>query len=617
MHKDFRKACALTVTASMILSLASCSLLDKAKDQIIDQAGEVADAAVSMKADDLAELCGLDDDAAEELELAFSMNSSSDAVVAAIADTITYEVDEDSAEGSTKDGEGSVDVVFTMVDYEAVAEDEENTADEDTFVAALGDSEETKEVTVSMEFELDDEDWICTNFEGKDFEKLYEFLDFEIAFGGNLVEIAESFADAVIAMDTDALYTICDYASTGYYSSPEDLEYWLSTDLASYPDIAAVVASTLSYEIDEDSATLSDNGSGTIDITFSMVDYQGCAEAGEYEDSAALADALGSWTGERTVQHTWTIGVNDAGESYVDPEWLYDVYDFLYFYPSFSMNFDGDYTSVVDHTEWWWDDGDGVYTNSSEIELDVIPVAAAQDYSFSWDFFYTVAYNGTVVYCSTNKTDFGMYIESYFYPSDVSYLTAPDGNFYAGAYTISFYDLNGNMFATDTCTVENTSNGAYTGTVTEVPVAVGSGSGSAGGSGTVDADFTFNVGEAVYYDDTFYYATYDPVWFDVPGDAFVDTGIYPSGTSQIQMTVQLNGTYQDSIEYEYYYSATQPTSVDDLTLVDSGVAGITTYGSYDYYDCDFTGTVQDGYYLCALYPDATGDLLAYNVCKVG
>ncbi|MBR6483754.1 MAG: hypothetical protein IKT14_01940, partial [Clostridiales bacterium] len=159
-----------------------------------------------------------------------------------------------------------------------------------------------------------------------------------------------------------------------------------------------------------------------------------------------------------------------------------------------------------------------------------------------------------------------------------------------------------------------TANGAYTGSVVEVPVAVSSGSGSGTG---VDTDFTFNIGEAVYFDQTFYDNTYDPVWFDVPGDQFLYDGTYPSGASQIQLTVQLDGSYQDSIEYEYYYCATQPTSVDDFTYLETGEAGITTYGTYDYYDCDYSGTVQNGYYLCALYPDSTGDILAYNVCKVG
>jgi len=618
MHKNFRKACALTVTASMILSLASCSLLDKAKDQIIDQAGEVADAAIDMNAEDLAELCGLKDSDAEELELSFGTNSSSDAVVAAIADTITYEVDEDSAEGSTKDGEGSVDVVFTMVDYEAVAEDDENTADEDTFVAALGDSEETKEVTVTMEFELDDEDWICSNFDGKEFGKLYEFLDFEISFSGNILEIAEAFAQAVVEMDYEAIYEICDYGSDGY-TTVDDLSYWLTTEYASFPEVASVIAESLTYDIDEESAVSTDNG-GTISITFSMVDYQACADSGEYADATALAEALADWSGTKTVTDTWTISTNDEGELYVSPDWLYEVYDFLYFYPTFNanINFDGDYSSAVDYTDWWFDDGNGVYTNTNEIELDVIPTYTYQDYSFTWDFFYTVAYEGTVVYCSEQMSDAGLYIESYFYPSDCSYLADANGYFYAGNYTISFYDLDGNLFATDTCTVQNTNSGAYTGSVVEVPVAVSSGSGS--GSGTVSSDeFTFNVGEAVFYDSTFYSATADdPVWFDVAGDAFIYSGEFPSGTSQIQMTVPMASTYQDTVDFEYYYSASEPTSVDDWTYVEGGTASITTYGSNDYYDCDYTGTVQDGYYLCVLYPDAvSSDILAYNVCKVG
>jgi Na+-translocating ferredoxin:NAD+ oxidoreductase RnfG subunit len=55
----------------------------------------------------------------------------------AIAGTISYEIDEESVQSSKKNAEGSVDVTWTLVDYEAVFEQvSEDGGDVDAITAA-------------------------------------------------------------------------------------------------------------------------------------------------------------------------------------------------------------------------------------------------------------------------------------------------------------------------------------------------------------------------------------------------------------------------------------------------------------------------------------------------
>ncbi|MBQ4272023.1 MAG: hypothetical protein II718_09365, partial [Clostridiales bacterium] len=118
--------------------------------------------------------------------------------------------------------------------------------------------------------------------------------------------------------------------------------------------------------------------------------------------------------------------------------------------------FGSDYEDMIDYVDWWWDDGNGTYTDTSSIELDIIPKTEYQSYDVMWEFYYEVYNEGgtNLIYTSTNKTDSGAYIEAYFYYYDVSewsdmwYMPAD-------TYKIVFYDLDGHEIAEDTCTVYN------------------------------------------------------------------------------------------------------------------------------------------------------------------
>ena len=114
MKSSMKKAVSVAVASAMVLSMASCSFLDKSKDEVLDAADEYAKNLASCSVAKLAKLSGSDfEDIQEEWEtkLTFSegdlYTADTAKALGAIADTISYEVDEESAEASKKSGEGS------------------------------------------------------------------------------------------------------------------------------------------------------------------------------------------------------------------------------------------------------------------------------------------------------------------------------------------------------------------------------------------------------------------------------------------------------------------------------------------------------------------------------
>ena len=170
MKRMVKGVVAVAITSSMLLSMTACG--DKAGEQVIAAADDYAKAMIDGDVDTLEEMSdGMDDDFKSTLADNYQVDAETygedyEKICNAITDTISYEVDEESVDASTKDEEGSVDVVFTMVDYTKIAEDEDAMSDVDTFVSALSDKDaDTKEITVTIEFNLDDEDWLVSNFD--------------------------------------------------------------------------------------------------------------------------------------------------------------------------------------------------------------------------------------------------------------------------------------------------------------------------------------------------------------------------------------------------------------------------------------------------------------------
>ena len=230
MRDDFRKLVSVALTASFVLSMAGCSFLDKSKDEVLDVADSYAKNLAACNVSKLVKGTVKDlkddQDTWEEI-LTFSegdlYTDDAAAALSAIAGTIKYEIDEESVEASGKKGEGSVDVVFTIADYEALLDDEDLTKIED-FVEAVEDAD-TKEIEITIEFEKDDDTWLCSNYEDI-FEDLYAFTTEEYEFRIPFIECVEGVNWYGCDWDLGDGY----YTNTTYIEVDLDLDYTQDLD---------------------------------------------------------------------------------------------------------------------------------------------------------------------------------------------------------------------------------------------------------------------------------------------------------------------------------------------------------------------------------------------------
>ena len=162
MNKHLKKTVSLAVASAILFSMTGCSFLDKSKDEVL----EAADAyAKELAACNIGKLAKLSDEDFEKVQeewegkLTFSegdlYTADTATVLNAIADTISYEIDEESVEATKKSGEGSIDVTFTIADYADLVDDDSIT-DADAFAGAVADAE-TTEISVTLEFERTDD----------------------------------------------------------------------------------------------------------------------------------------------------------------------------------------------------------------------------------------------------------------------------------------------------------------------------------------------------------------------------------------------------------------------------------------------------------------------------
>ncbi len=188
------RAAAAALAGAMALACASCGLLPiggAKPEDIVDAADDFAKALASCDAGKIAKLTNeeKDSDIVEDLEAFLDGEDYTDeqkAIADAVAGTIEYEIDEDSVK--IKKDEASVDVTFTMADYEAVL-DEGDFKDVSEAVDAIKDCDDTCEVEVTFEFEKDDDEWLISNLDDKAYIKLYGFYGLDVSFTPDLAEL--------------------------------------------------------------------------------------------------------------------------------------------------------------------------------------------------------------------------------------------------------------------------------------------------------------------------------------------------------------------------------------------------------------------------------------------
>ncbi len=177
-----KRLIATALCASMALSTCSCS--KKFENNVIDAADKLGGYIVDRNYNKLEKMT---EDGDDDIEDIFSMltDTPEDKQQEArqiIASTLSYEVDEESFEGDFMGKEGSIDIVFTYVDYESVTEDG-FFVDVDAFTEAIEDCDDTVEVTLTLDFIDDTGDCFCTNID--EISKLFPYADEEFNFALN------------------------------------------------------------------------------------------------------------------------------------------------------------------------------------------------------------------------------------------------------------------------------------------------------------------------------------------------------------------------------------------------------------------------------------------------
>ncbi len=417
-----RRAATAALAGAMTLSLASCMLLGTNKKEIVEAADEFASTLLKQDAGKIIKLTNekKNSEAAESLEAMFDSSLYSDEqneFINAVSDTITYEVDEESV--AIDKEAASVDVVFTMVDYEKALGDD--LSDIDEVLDAIDDCDDTKDIEVTFEFEKDDDTWLLTNIDDKGFGKLFDYFFYELDLMPDLFEL----------LDTTSTLPGTYYVD--YY-------LYFTEDVSAYEDLMTYAVYYNGELIESDLAPVV---YGTyIWCTYSNPDYSDL-ESGEYYFSFECGDTV-------TTSDTVTIEKFDPlndGSSY-DPliEYNPDVVG------------SGELGDMVVAVDWWNDNGNYTYTDTYGIEYDVYFTSditytqmSGITYSFYDEDFNVLADHEDVIRGNktTGPSDDGFFYIYVCYPETDDF----DSYLEPGTYYVEVFNPDGTTLLYDNCTV--------------------------------------------------------------------------------------------------------------------------------------------------------------------
>ncbi len=418
--KTSKKLIASAVCVSMLASLGGCALFDKDDEGVLKAADDYATAIQKVKLGDITGLMTNGEDLEETLDYLVNDTEGMPAgyadMCSAIAGTISYEIDEESVQSSKKNAEGSVDVTWTLVDYEAVFEQvSEDGGDVDAFIDALtADDAQTQTISSTINFVLEDEAWLVDDEDGDIINEVYSF--YADAAGYTFVPpLMDYIEEAYWYYSDDSVYSNFGQIELDIITTTEGeeipfeftYEYYYNGELIFTSDVCEDVGHWIEayYGPDYDPAA--------------QVDDRGFLVAGEYR--CIMYDLAGNVLADSTC----TVENIEYGEA--------DA-------------------SMIDDVVWYWTDEEDTYIDTDSIELDIIPTTEGQE--CIWNFYYEIYLGEELVYVSDAMEDQGYWIEAYYNTGYPDVETNGDGNLVAGEYTCVFYDLNGNSIAAATCTVE-------------------------------------------------------------------------------------------------------------------------------------------------------------------
>ena len=526
--KSLKKTASIVVASAMLLSLTGC---DKANDQVLEAVDSYAAAVKDGKFDKIEKKStDIKDSEAEDIQdlISFADYSGNKyAIFEAIKGTITYTVDEDSVDASSKSEDGVVDVVFTMADYESLFEEGFNSVDD--LIDAIEDAEETIDVKVTVEFELDGEDWLVSNT-AEVVDEVYSFVYADIPsfvnpddfspnwYGGDW----EGNYNNVSSIDMDVSYTgsLSEIMDEMYYTVELDGELLYTSSTGTYEG----------YYNEAHGATLNEDG---------------YLEEGDYVITFFVGDT-------QVLQGTAHVTVE-----------------------VFEVNPD-DFSCTI-----WFDDYDneGTYTDKDEIDVDLnLPSGAS-----SSDVYYTVEYNGRLVYTSDLGEREGYYGE------DQGAELNEDGYLPSGTYVISFY-------YEDTFVLSQ-----------EITVVLSSEPTANGG------DMVYEDDVQAFFDANLYESAIDYGWWDYDG-TMTDIDTYGADTEVLAYSVEVGDDYTCSgLTYTYYlYDENAEASESVVFTSDLDVTSYQDGTHFLNFDCPVDG-LEAGRYLMAV-TDANDNILLMAIC---
>ena len=326
----FKRAVAAGLAGAMALSCASCMLFGPDKKEIVEAADTFASAILKKNPDKILKLTN-EKDLGAFPDLFEEDNYSEDELkfFDAVGDTISYDIDEESVEVD-KD-EASVDVLFSMVDYEEALKDGDY-ADIDEVLDAIEDCDDMEEFTVTFEFEKDDDEWLLTNFKDKGFGKIFFYYTYEL----NLTPPISDLLD----------YTDCWSSDYGLFSDVCFLE-----DISEYE---SVLSFDVYYEgslyVADQIPTMTSSGN-LIYCDYTDPDYADLPE-GEYE-------IVLKCNGVEITSMTTTVEGYDDTYDDVDPDPTGASIEEVEY--NYDVDASGELADYVVAVDWWADDGDYGY----------------------------------------------------------------------------------------------------------------------------------------------------------------------------------------------------------------------------------------------------------------
>lgn len=228
------------ISASLVMSIVGgCSLLDSDNKAVLEAAENYAEAFKKCDLGDIADLTDDGDDLEDEIDEYINSNLSNDEkeeIAELILDSMNYEIDSKSVESSKKSKKASVEITFTIVDYQSVYEDnQDDGGDAEDFISDLEDCDDVIEIEVKLDLILDDGDWLVKDKKFGNVYDIYEFYEdvgnmswVNFTAGEVTGDLFEEACEAVFAEDADFVqfteYTIyfCETSSydiLSYYYS--------------------------------------------------------------------------------------------------------------------------------------------------------------------------------------------------------------------------------------------------------------------------------------------------------------------------------------------------------------------------------------------------------------